>query len=786
MSSQRTAHLPEHAAAATDAAAIDEVDFTVSGMDCASCVTHVEKAARSVPGVRDVSVSLARGRAVVQMDPATTDPQRVADAITDSGYPAAPELHAHANAEEQRVHEHAAHAGAWFRRAMIAIALWLPVELLHWILVLTSRAHALHAGAAGSAAAPVHAWMNWLALITSTIAIVYVGWGFYLSAWKALLRRTSNMDTLIAMGASVAYVYSLVAFLGYLAGWWRQLPDLYFMESTGLLALISLGHWLEARARTAAGSAIRELLNLAPATALRMIADDKTEEVPVAQLNVRDRVLVRPGDRVAVDGVVVDGRSSVDESMITGESMPVLRQSGDAVIGGTLNVDGRLVVRVTKVGSETALAQIVKLVDRAQSSKPPVQRLADRIAAVFVPSVLAIALLTGVGWFIAGAVNDWPAATTWGHIARAVCSVLIIACPCALGLAVPAALMVGTGRGAKRGILIRDVDALQNAEKVSVVVLDKTGTITRGRPAVAEVAPLDGGAGDELLTLAAAAEMFSEHPVARAIVEHAKTRGIAIPQPSAFRNEAGLGVVATVNGRQVIVGNPELLAKHAIAVDVPQSRQTSVLVAADGKALGTITVADEIKPDSVAAVRELHGLGLRAVLLTGDNESTARAIAQQVGIEDVRANVRPAGKADVIRGLQQGALPDTRDAREATMAPAGHRGVAMVGDGINDAPALAIADLGIAIGSGSDVAKEAGDVVLVGGSLHGVAAAIKLSRATMRVIRQNLVFAFIYNVIAIPLAALGMLNPLIAAAAMALSDVTVIGNALRLRRTKID
>jgi len=367
-----------------------------------------------------------------------------------------------------------------------------------------------------------------------------------------------------------------------------------------------------------------------------------------------------------------------------------------------------------------------------------------------------------------------------------VCSVLIIACPCALGLAVPAALMVGTGRGAKRGILIRDVDALQNAEKISVVVLDKTGTITRGRPAVAEVAPLDGGAGDELLTLAAAAEMFSEHPVARAIVEHAKTRGIAIPQPSAFTNEAGLGVVATVNGRQVIVGNPELLGKHGITVDAPQSQQTSVLVAADGKALGAITVADEIKPDSVAAVRELHGLGLRAVLLTGDNESTARAIAQQVGIEDVRANVRPAGKADVIRGLQQVALPDTRDAREATMAPAGHRGVAMVGDGINDAPALAIADLGIAIGSGSDVAKEAGDVVLVGGSLHGVAAAIKLSRATMRVIRQNLFFAFIYNVIAIPLAALGMLNPLIAAAAMALSDVTVIGNALRLRRTKID
>ena len=808
MSSEHTAHLPERPAAAADAAAApDEVDFTVSGMDCASCVAHVEKAARSVPGVRDVNVSLARGRAVVRLDSATADPQRVADAITDSGYPAAPELHAHANAEEQRVHEHAAHAESWFRRAMIAILLWLPVEALHWTLVLTS-------GGGGEQFAHRHFWMHWLALVTSTIAIVYVGWAFYVSAWRALLRRTSNMDTLIAMGASVAYVYSLVAFIGYLAGWWRQLPDLYFMESTGLLALISLGHWLEARARTAAGSAIRELLNLAPATALRIREGEAPaepssrgdgdgsggaspslespsssfEEVPVAQLHVGDRVLVRPGDRIAVDGKVIDGRSSVDESMITGESVPVLRQVGDTVIGGTLNVDGRLVVRVTKVGSETALAQIVKLVDRAQSSKPPVQRLADRIAAVFVPAVLAVALLTAVGWYVAGAINDWPAAQTWGHIARAVCSVLIIACPCALGLAVPAALMVGTGRGAKRGILIRDVDALQNAERIETVVLDKTGTITRGRPAVADVVPLDGYPADELLANAAAAEMFSEHPVAKAIVAHARTRGLRVPQPSGFANEPGLGVTATVDGRRVVVGNAELLAKHAVAVNASAAAQarTVVYVAVDGQLAGVITVADEIKPDSAQAVRELHALGLGTVLLTGDNEATARAIAQQVGITDVRADVRPAGKADLIRALQRQAAIDDADATNATGTRGRGHGVAMVGDGINDAPALAQADLGIAIGSGSDVAKEAGDVVLVGGSLHGVAAAIRLSRATMRIIRQNLFFAFVYNVIAIPLAALGLLNPLIAAAAMALSDVTVIGNALRLRRTKID
>jgi Cu+-exporting ATPase len=583
------------------------------------------------------------------------------------------------------------------------------------------------------------------------------------------------MDTLIAMGASVAYGYSLVAFIGYLAGWWRQLPDLYFMEAAGQLALISLGHWLEGRARTAAGSAIRELLNLAPATALRLPktgdAGGAPAEVPVSQLHVGDLVLVRPGDRIPIDGVVVEGRSTVDESMLTGESMPVLRQPGDTVIGGTLNLDGRLVVRVTKTGSETALAQIIKLVDHAQSSKPPVQKLADKIAAVFVPVVLGIALMTGVIWYVAGTVSGWPAAQTWGHLARAVCSVLIIACPCALGLAVPAALMVGTGRGAKRGILIRDIDALQHAEVIDVVVLDKTGTITRGKPVVSDVITHGDARADEVLAKAAAAEMFSEHPVAKAIVQYARERGLDIPEPSAFANEPGLGVIATVAGQEVLVGHAELLAKHGVDIVTPPptDAQTVVYVTVAKRPLGIIALADEIKPDSAAAVKELHDLGLRTILLTGDNQATARAIARQVGIDDVRANVRPAGKADVVRELQAQGLR-----------------VAMVGDGINDAPALAQADLGIAIGSGSDVAKEAGEVVLVGGSLHGVAAAIRLSRATMRTIRQNLFFAFFYNVIAIPLAALGMLNPLIAAAAMALSDVTVIGNALRLRRTRLD
>ena len=772
----------------------EETALEVGGMNCASCVAHVEKTLRNVPGVAAAQVNLARGRASVRFDPSRTDPHRLAKAVSDAGYPSTPETPgvAEGNVEEQRLQRQAHAARAWFRRAVVGILLWLPLEATHWALQLVGR----HGSGADAAHGHAHLWMHWLGLVTGTVAITYVGWGFFKGAWGALVRGTSNMDTLIAMGASVAYGYSLVAFVGYLAGWWHVLPDLYFMEATGLLALISLGHWLEARARQSAGSAIRELLNLAPAVTLRMKdADDAAaapayEEVPVSELHVGDRVLVRPGDRVPTDGVVIDGRSAVDESMITGEPLPVLREPGDAVIGGTVNQEGRLVVRVTKVGSETALGQIVQLVEKAQSSKPPVQRLADRIAAVFVPCVLGVALVTGVGWYLWGSSHGWDAARTWGMIAKAVCSVLIIACPCALGLAIPAALMVGTGRGARRGILIRDIDALQKAEKVGTVVLDKTGTVTEGKPAVAEVSSLDGMAEADVLQLAAAAEQFSEHPLAKAIVAHARQHGLTLPEPESFSSEPGLGVVADVRGTTVLVGSEALLRKNGLAEEATGTdTRTSVHVGVRrGGAvarIGRITLADRIKPDSVAAVKSLHDMGLWTVLLTGDNRATAESIAKQVGIRDVRAEVNPAGKSDVIRQLKQW----TRQTDEEVFDAVGQRGktgVAMVGDGINDAPALAAADLGIAIGSGSDVAKETGDVVLVSGSLTGVAAAIRLSRATMRTVRQNLLFAFLYNVLAIPLAAFGLLNPLIAAAAMALSDVTVIGNALLLRRTKIE
>lgn len=798
---------------------LQETALSVEGMDCASCVAHVEKAAGKVPGVEGCRVNLARGRAVVTFDPARTGVDQIASAITAVGYPAEAEsVDDVATAEDARRHRQQSEAQAWFRRAVIGLVLWFPVEVTHWI----------HSAFAGEHAGHGATWMDWLSLVTSSLAILLVGGGFYRGAWKGLRQGTSNMDTLIAMGASVAYGYSLVAFVGYLIGAWAVKPPLYFTEGTGLLALISLGHWLEARARQSAGSAIRELLNLTPAVALRLPpAASRPEttqelrtssnaskrlslavieapvatpskaavaagpvEVPVAQLEVGDRILVRPGDRVPIDGVVVEGQSAVDESMLTGEPIPVTREPGDAVIGGTINQEGRLVIRVSKTGSATALAQIVQLVETAQSSKPPVQRLADRIAAIFVPVVLGIALVTGIGWYVWGSAHDWPAAQTWGMIAKAVCSVLIIACPCALGLAIPAALMVGTGRGAKRGILIRDIDGLQQAERVSTVVLDKTGTVTEGKPLVTAVRPAASVDEKELLEWAATAEQFSGHPLAKAIVAYAASQGVSPREDvGGFRNEPGLGVVARLGDRDLVVGGAALAGDGATAdlLAVSNDAQagsttepgTRVHVAwRDGamvQPLGLILLDDRIKPDSAAAVSELHAMGLRTLLLTGDHEAAAAIVARQAGIDDVRANVRPADKAAVVAQLQgDGGAAGDRHA------------VAMVGDGINDAPALARADLGIAIGSGSDVAKETGDIVLVSGSLKGVAAAIRLSRATMRAIRQNLFLAFVYNVIAIPLAAFGLLSPLIAAACMALSDVSVIGNALRLRRTKLD
>ena len=750
--------------------------LSVAEMSCASCVAHVGRAARSLPGVEQCEVNLARGKATVRFDPAKTDPGRIAAAITDAGYPAAAETPgvAAGNAEEDRLQRQARHAHAWLVRAVVGLVLWLPLEVTHWTLM-----------ALGVHRAAVHAGLLWAAVATSSLAMLLIARSFYASALNALRHGTSNMDTLIALGTTVAYGYSLIFLLGALFGWWTRpaAGDLYFMESTALLALISLGHWLEARARQSAGSAIRKLLGLAPSIALRQTNTGSFEEVPVADLNVGDQVLVRPGDRVPTDGRVVDGVSSVDESMLTGEPLPVARGVGDLVTGGTINADGRLVVRATKVGNDTALAQIVKLVETAQNGKPPVQKLADRVAAVFVPAVLALALLTAVVWIIGGHLAGWKPGVVAAAAAKATCSVLLIACPCALGLAVPAALMVGTGRGAARGILIRDIDALQHAETVDTVLLDKTGTITLGKPVVADVAPEPGESADNVLKLAASAEQFSSHPLAAAVVVAARERGLMPSTPEAFNNVPGSGVTATISGRDVLVGNADLLARHGFetsALRPAAAGQTPVYVAEviDGamRLIGSVAVTDSIKSDSAVAIAVLRHMGIRVAMLSGDGLPAAEAVARQVGIDttnDVFAGVRPGEKADVVRRFQNEIAGKTKT-------------VAMVGDGINDAPALAAADLGIAMGGGSDVAKETGGIVLTGASLHGVVAALRLSRATMRVIRQNLFWAFAYNVVAIPLAASGRLNPAVAAAAMALSDVTVLANALRLRRVRLD
>ena len=770
------------------------------------CVANVTRALNRVEGVSSVDVNLPRGRARIDYDPARTAPDAVAAALSAAGYPAHVEhgedLASRQAAEAHRQMHADHHGGAWKRRAIVGLALWLPVETLHWILYFSRGDHAAHAGLD---------LMTWLTVAAGTLITAYVGQAFFRGAWNAARRGTTDMDTLIALGGGTAFFYSTIALLGYLAGWWQTLPQLYFMEAAGLFTLIAIGHWLEGRARDQAGGAIRALLNLSPPTALRLPRVGEGEnrdveqpaEVAAADLTAGDRILIKPGSRIPADGLVESGASAVDESMLTGEPIPVRKTVGDEVIGGTLNSDGSLVVTVTAAGVDTALAGIIRLVEQAQGSKPPVQKLADRISAVFVPVVLGVALVTGAAWvllgyFAPGAIPQWmwsegqvawTTAHTWGAAARATCSVLIIACPCALGLAVPAAIMVGTGRGARRGILLRDIDALQSAEKVDVVVFDKTGTLTTGKPEVIAievarpgvVASSDMSKGsNELLRVAASLEAQSEHPLAQAIVRRARSDGISLDSAADFRNEPGLGVEATIAGRRYRVGHPDFALGGGAPVQAIARGATAVHVVdwtdAEPRLLGAVILADQPKPDAREVVSRLREMGAEVHMLTGDSTAAAAAVAERVGIDlrNVHADIRPGGKKEIVERLRHSAAGGTA------------RRVAMVGDGINDAPALAAADLGIAVGGGTDAAKEAGGIVLVGDRLHDVVAAMRLSRATMRKIRQNLFFAFVYNVVAIPFAAIGLAPPLLAAAAMAFSDVSVLGNALLLRRAKID
>jgi Cu+-exporting ATPase len=703
-------------------------------------------------GVVEASVNLASENARVRYIPTVVSWQEIRKTAQAAGFELAEQVLGSEDAEgEARQRELARQR----RLLLLGATLTIPLLLLSMSRDLELIPHTLgHAP-----------WFNWLMFALATPVQFYVGRQYYVGAYKSLRNRAANMDVLIAMGSTAAYVYSLPVLLGWLPG------HMYFETAAVIITLIVFGKYLEARAKGRTSEAIRKLLSLQPRTA-RVVRDGQELEIPVDQVRVGDVLSVRPGEKIPVDGIVVAGQSTVDESMLTGESMPVEKSVGDALVGATLNRQGLLRFEATRVGQDTALAQIVRLVQDAQASKAPIQRLADQVSAVFVPAVLVVALLTFVGWLLlAPAGADGTSNFTRALIHMV--AVLVIACPCAMGLATPTAVMVGTGRAATAGILFKSSEALERAGRAGVVVLDKTGTITRGQPAVTDLVLMDWQASEtEFLLLAAAAENGSEHPVGEAIVAEASARGLSVGIPERMTAVAGQGIIAQVGARTVVVGSPTLLQREGISTQgrtaamerLQAEAKTVVAVGVNGALAGWIGVADTLKDGSVEALRELKALGLRTVMLTGDNTATARAIAQMVGIEEARAEVLPGDKSEQIRSLQANGML-----------------VAMVGDGINDAPALAQADVGIAIGTGTDVAIAAAPVTLISGDLRGVARAIGISRRTMRTIRQNLFWAFVYNILLIPAAAFGYLNPMLAAGAMALSSVFVVTNSLRLR-----
>ena len=771
------------------------IQIPVSGMTCAACQSFVQRTLEQQPGVRTAAVNLMTQNATVTYEPAETSPERLVDAIRETGYGAEMPAAGHSALEDQEQQEREQSrefmrlrrkAGVSLVAGAVAMVVSMPLmsagghgqgsttdPLLRWSM------HTLD---------PVlRAWLPWLylpspafwsyfLLVLTAAVMFWAGRHFYTKAWAALRLRSADMNTLIALGTGAAFVFSASATLAPSFFVARGVaPDVYYEAVILIIALVLVGNTLEGRATRRTSAALRKLVALQPKTA-RVLRSGAEQDVPIEQIRRNDTVLVRPGERIPVDGVVLSGASSVDESMLTGESMPLEKAPGARLIGGTLNQSGALRFEANTVGAESVLAHVVRLLREAQGSRAPIQKLADRISAIFAPAVVGAAVLTFVGWrFLA------PGTPVFHAVAAAV-AVLIIACPCAMGLAVPTAVMVATGRGADRGILIKGGEALQRLEAVDTVVLDKTGTITRGQPAVTDVLMLDSKLSElELLRLAGSLEKSSEHPLAAAVARYASERNLELGDAEEFQAQPGKGAVGKVRGVSVAIGNASLMESLGVPADVAEAERlaqdgkTPLLVSVEGQLAAVIGVADTVKPSSAGAVRELRQMGMRVLLLTGDKERTARAVGREVGIEEVVAGVLPAGKLDEVKRLQ-----------------AQGRVVAMAGDGINDAPALAQADVGIAMGSGADVAVDAGDVTLMRSDPQGIVEAIRLARGAMRVMRQNLFWAFLYNSVGIPIAA-GVLYPLwglqvspvLASAAMAFSSVSVVTNSLRLGRKQL-
>lgn len=741
------------------------VEFPVTGMTCANCAMNIERALKKkVPGVVNASVNFATERAFVEYIPGLTTIDEMISAIEAAGYGVIRPTEEQGE-EDAELAARRAEIRDQTRKFMAGLVFAAPLFFLSMgrdFGLLGSWSHAL--------------WVNWLFLALATPVQFYTGWDYYTGGWKSLKSGGANMDVLVAMGSSVAYFYSLAVLLYAPLG-----NHVYFETSAVIITLIKLGKMLESRTKGRTGGAIRKLMGLRPKTAT-VLVNGKEQEISLSLVKLGDIVIVRPGESVPVDGLVLEGESSVDESMLTGESIPVDKNPGDSVAAGTINGAGRLKFQATRVGKDTALARIIRMVQEAQGSKAPVQALADRVAAVFVPGVIGIALVTFIIWWSLGG-EFVPA------MIRLV-AVLVIACPCALGLATPTAIMAGTGKGAENGVLFKNSEALETATKLDTIVMDKTGTITVGRPAVVDIVPLDPSRLEEkeLLRLAASVERGSEHPLGKAIVREAETRKMELFEPQDFVASRGLGVQGKVGGKEVLVGKPGWFSDERVDFAAAQDRihalqaegKTVMAVVVEGKAVGMIAVSDVPKPESAEAVDHLHRQHLKVLMLTGDNTETAKAIASQVHIDEVVAEVRPEEKAARVKVLQE----------------EGNK-IGMVGDGINDAPALAQADVGFAIGTGTDVAIESGDVILSSGNLTGISKAIHLSRRTMRTVKQNLFWAFAYNVVLIPVAAgvlypfgalpgfLRHLHPILAALAMAMSSITVVSNSLLLYKTKV-